>query len=135
MKRHRSSTGPELGTITGIAEATAERVRLTGDLLKELVNSLVDNDKVQRRFRYAVLDRLSKIEITVTMIHSAQIVQAQGTKPGYEERIEEEVNAADEFISQKKDEVGLKMAKYLYGAAEEPGAGMGKRRSQPDWEI
>lgn len=123
-----------MGLVMDIAKTTAERVRLTGDLLKELTSGLVENDKVQRRFRYAVLRCLTKIELTVKMIHGSQIVQAQGTKPGYEERIAEDVKATDEFISQKTEEMSLKMVKYIYGG-DESGARTGKQRTQPDWEI
>ena len=123
-----------MGLVMDIAKTTAERVRLTGGLLKELTSALVENDKVQRRFRYAVLRCLTKIELTVKMIHGAQIVQAQGTKPGYEERIAEDVKATDEFISQKTEEMGLKMVNFIYGG-NESGARTGKQKAQPDWEI
>ena len=134
MKIHRPKTSVELGIVMEIVKTTAERVRLTGDLLKELSNAWLENEKVQRRFRVAVLQRLTKIELTATMIQSAQIVQGQGTKPGYEERIAEEVKAVDEFISQKTDEMGRKMANYLYRGAESD-ARAGKQKAKSDWEI
>ena len=75
MKRRHSSIEP--GTITGIAEATAERVRLGGEILKELPFALARNEKVQHRFRLSVLSMLAKIQATVTAIHGLQLVLAR----------------------------------------------------------
>ena len=58
-----------------MAEATAERVRLGGDILIALAHAVAANEKTQRRFRTAVLIRLSKIETMLTEVQGAQLVQ------------------------------------------------------------
>jgi hypothetical protein len=58
MRRNRADTG----TITDIAEATAERVRLGGEVLNALAHTVAANEEAQRRFRTAVLIRLSRID-------------------------------------------------------------------------
>ena len=118
MRNRRSKNTGSPETITGIAEATAERVRLGGELLQVLAKAVADNEKAQRRFRTAVLIRLSKIETMVQMIHGGQIAELHRSKPGSEEKIDEHTKAAEEFISKHSDELGLKMVKYIYGGAE-----------------
>jgi hypothetical protein len=86
------------------------------------------NERVQRRFRNAVLIRLSKIETTVAMIHGAQLVEAVGSIPGAETKINEDAKAAQEFINQRSNELGLAMVKYIYGEQSEAPPANEKRR-------
>ena len=57
MKRHRSNAGQESGTITGIEEVTAERVRLGGDVLNVMAFAVAGNEETQQKFRTALLWR------------------------------------------------------------------------------
>jgi len=131
MKRSRSDSG----TITGITEATAERVKLGGELLQALAHEVAENEKAQRRFRCVVLNTLSKIQTAVNMIHGAQIVEAHGFKPGHEERVREHAKATEEYISQNGHNLGLKMVKYIYNEHQAPPARHDRRRKWSDWVI
>jgi len=134
MKRHRKSTGSSADPIADmaatVAKGMAERTCMMHELLPKLALAVAANEAAQRKFRTAVLIRLSKIETIVTMIHGAQIVEAQGWRPGYEEKINKHAEEAEEFISQKSNELGLAMVNYIYGESEAPGARRGARRKQ-----
>jgi len=59
MRNHRLKTRRLSDPITGIPEATAERVRLGGEILKALAHAVAANEEAQRRFR-AVLIMLGR---------------------------------------------------------------------------
>ena len=101
MKRHRSNTGQESGTITGISEVTAERVRLGGDVLNALAFAVAANEETQQKFRTAVLVSLSRIEAFVSAIHGLQIVQGRWRDQIDTAKVEEEAEASGKFISKK----------------------------------
>lgn len=105
------------------------------DLLIALANAVAANEQTQRRFRTAVFIRLSRIETMLSMIHGAQIVECHGSKPGFEEKIKEHATAAETFIAQGSQKMGLKMVKYLYGESGEPVSRRDRRRKWTDWEI
>lgn len=91
MRRNRA----DAGTITGITEATAERVRLGGDILIALAHAVAANEETQRTFRTAVLAQLSRIQSWVEMIHGAQIVETHISEPGADEKIAHHVAATE----------------------------------------
>lgn len=73
----------------GIAEATAERVRLGGEILQALAHAVAANEKVQRRFRSAVLAKLSRIMTIAEMTYAAQIGALWHNEPRGEEKLME----------------------------------------------
>lgn len=122
-RRHKETNGlsdPVTKMATELAQVMGERSRLNKELLIALAEALSENEKRQRKFRNAVLIRLSRIEIMVQMIHGGQIAEAHLSEPCSKEKMTEHAKAADEFISQKSNELGLKMVKYIYGESEEP---------------
>ncbi|HEV2392214.1 MAG TPA: hypothetical protein VG146_07600 [Verrucomicrobiae bacterium] len=131
MKERHSTK--ERGTITGIAETTAERVRSICEDLK--AQAVAKNEQTQRKFRYAVLVRLSRIETIVHMIHGAQIVEAQGLRPGYEERAREAVGNAERYVSQHTHDLYMNMVSFIYGKEAEPVASRDRRQKWSGWEI
>ena len=122
MKKHFYETQRESDPISekaaAVAEVMAERSYMTKEFLKALAHAVAANEEAQRRFRTAVVIRLSRIETTVKMIHGAQIVESQRWEPRFEEKIRERAEASEEYISQKSDELGLAMVKYIYGEPE-----------------
>jgi hypothetical protein len=70
---------------------------------------------VQRKFRYAVVSRLARIEATVGAIHGLQIVLSlrQGD-PAFRDKVEEDAKAAEEFIARNEKEHGLRMIRYIH---------------------
>lgn len=130
MRRNARSikTSPEVVRhIEGLTEANFK-------MLTRLTEWLVENDKVNRKFRNAVLIRLSRIEATVQAIHGLQIVM-QRWSPGFEEKVQKQAEAAEEFIARSSDELGLKMAKYIYGKEPASEPRRDRRRSWWGWEI
>jgi hypothetical protein len=114
----RRSSDPITNMAATVAEVTAERIRMNKELLQELAFAVAANERAQRRFRTAVLIRLSRIETIAQMVHGAQIVETHHSKPGFEEKVSEHAKDAEEFISQHSDELGLKMVKYVYDEPE-----------------
>ncbi len=118
-----------------MAEATAERVRLGGDILIALAHAVAANEKTQRRFRYTVINKLSRIEALLGLVHVSQLARDQRPEPYYEEKLREDAKAAEEYVSQKSCEAGLAMVKYMYAESEEPRAPRAGRRKWSGWEI
>lgn len=137
MKRNRLKVGRSSGTITGITEATAERVRLGGEILKAMAHAIAANEDAQRRFRGAVLAMLSKIHITLTEVQGAQLADFWAPGRVTDEKRAEYLREVEDRISTKSSEVGLKMIKYIYGFEEQPSpaARRGRRQDWSDWEI
>jgi hypothetical protein len=137
MKRHRLEADRSPGTITGIAEATAERVRLGGEVLNAMAHAIAASEEVQRKFRGAVLALLSKIQVTLTEVQGAQLADLWAPGRMTDEKRAEYLRDVEERISTKSNEVGIGMVKYIYGFGEHPSpaARRGKRRDWSDWEI
>jgi hypothetical protein len=131
MKRNRADTG----TITGIAEATAERVRLSGQILQAMAHVLAANEQTQRKFRCAVINKLARIEALLGLVHVSQLARDQQPVNYYEEKLLEDSQAAEEYISRTSYEAGLTMVKYIYGEGEEVGTKTKKRRKWVDCPL
>jgi hypothetical protein len=120
--------------VGGLSEA--ERTRLNGELLIALANAVAANEKTQKRFRNAVLIRLSRIEVIVTKIHGAQIAKSLESVRRRErsEKMAEWANAAEESISRASEKLGEGMVRYIYGQGE-PVVRRDGRRKWSGWEI
>jgi len=114
-----------------VAEVMAERTWMNKELLQQLALAVAANERAQRRFRNAVLIRLSRIETIVQMIHGVQIVETHQSRPSFEDKVNEYAKDADAYISRHSEELGLKMVKYVYDEPEAPVArGKARRKSQ-----
>jgi hypothetical protein len=136
MKRHRKSTGLSEDPITDmaatVAKGMAERTRMIHELLPQLALAVAANERAQRRFRTAVLIRLSRIDTMLQMIHGAQIVEAHRSEPCFDDKINQHTKDAEDYISQHSKELGLKMVKYVYDEPEAPGVrGKARRKRSP----
>jgi hypothetical protein len=118
-----------------MAEATAERVRLGGDLLIALSNAVARNEKAERRFRYAVTNKLCRIEALLQQVHVSHLVQDQHIKDYIGEKLEADAKASEEFVSQTAYDAGLTMVKYIYELEEAGDAPLRERRKWSNWEI
>ena len=127
MRRNRADTG----TITGIAEATAERVRLGGEILKAMAHAVATNERTQRRFRYAVIDKLARLEALLGLVHVSQLARDQRVEYSAD-KLMEDSRAAEEYVSRQSYEAGLTAVKYIYGFGEEAGAKPRKGRKWAD---
>lgn len=126
MRRNRAADG----TITGITEVTAERVRLTGELLQALTYAIAREAKTQRKFRDAVLIRLSRIEAIANLTHAAVIGTFHYNDPRYEEKLMEDARHAEQFVSEKSQAMALAMMNYVHGGAAQPAS---KSKRRPKW--
>src|SRR4051812_32373464 len=96
-------------TVTGIAEATAERVMLSGELLKSMAQSMATNAEIQRRFMYTVIHKLTRLEAVLAQVHVSHLVQDQRVDyyGYYGHKLTKDALAAEEWISQKSNESGI----------------------------
>ena len=131
MKRRNLKTAAESHMLTGIAEVTAEHVRLGGEVLNSLVHAVAANEKVQQRFRETVLMRLSRIETLLVHVQGAQLSDSLGP-PVTDEKRESFLREVGERIAKGSEELGLRMVKYVYGAAEALGPASRGRRKASD---
>jgi hypothetical protein len=129
MSKHRSTQLSE--PITGIAEATAERMRLGLEILQALAHAVATIEETQQRFRTAVFIRLSRIETMVQMIQAGQIVGAHLSEPGSDKKIRNHAENAQEYVSRHSHELGLKMVKYVCGGLEALDPQPKARRKRP----
>ena len=116
----------------------AERSRMNRDLLIALANAVAANEKAQRRFRNAVLVRLSKIDTMLTEVQGAQLVQFWPPGKVSDEQRAKYLQEVEQRMSKASNKMGLKMVNYIYGESEqpeEPGARRGRSRRWSDWEI
>src|SRR5436190_4863353 len=111
MRRNRADTG----TITGIAEATAERVRLGGELLQSLAIAVATSEKAQQRFRAMVLSRLARIEAMLADVQGCQLVEYWRPGKVTEEQRAIYLREVEERVSKSSHEMGIKMVRYVYG--------------------
>jgi hypothetical protein len=86
---------------------------LVPELLVAFANAMAANEKVQRKFRNAMLIRLSGIDAMLTEVQGAQL--AEYWSPG---RVTDDQRAkiaqeVEERVSRASDQLGLKMVRYI----------------------
>jgi hypothetical protein len=131
MRRNRKSitTSPEI--VTNIAELS----KMNFNLLIKLVHWMDANEKAQRKFRYAVIGSLSKIEATASLLLVDQMAQTQRLKLYDSDKLEEDAKAAEDFISKQLLEKGVAVVKYIYTETTPETAVYDRRRKWTGWEI
>ena len=124
MRRNCKSitTSPEI--ITNIAGLS----KMNFDLLTKLVPWLDANEKTRRKFRNAMLIRLSKIETMLTEVQGCQLVQSWPPGRVSDEQRDKYVQEVEERVSRTSEQLGLKMVKYIYGQTEMPEIRHDRRR-------
>ena len=132
MSKNRSKGRRSSYPITGIAEVTAEHVRLGGEVLNALAQAVAANEKVQQRFRVTVLMRLSRIETLLTHVQGAQLADFWGPPMVTDEKRESYLREVEERIAKASEELGLKMVKYVHGGVEALGLPSREGRKRSD---
>jgi hypothetical protein len=112
-----------------------ERSHWNKQLLIALANAVAANEETQRRFRTAVLIRLSSIEAMLTEVQGAQLADFWAPGRITDEQLDKNVREVQERVSKASNELGLKMVKYIYGGTEALVERPSKGRSWSDWEI
>jgi len=131
MRRNRKSitTSPEI--VTNVAELSKMNI----NLLTKLVHWMDANEKAQRKFRYAVIGSLSRIEATTSLLLIGQMAQTQGPQWYDKDKLDESAKAADEFILKQSLEKGVAVVKYIYTETPPEPASRDRRRKWTGWEI
>jgi len=132
MRRNSKSvtTSPEI--ITNIAELT----KLNINMLTKLVHGLDANEKSQRKFRYAVINSVSKIESIASLLLVGQLARTQRPQWYDGEKLEKDAKAAEEFISKQALETGVAVLKCIYSeTTPETASHHDRRRKWTGWEI
>ena len=93
------------------------------------------NEKSQRKFRYAVINSLSRIESIASLLLVGQLARTQGTQWYDGEKLEKDAKASEEFISKQSLEKGVAVVKYIYTETTPETASHDRRRKWTGWEI
>jgi hypothetical protein len=134
MRRNAKSitTSPEIVEhIDGLTEANFK-------LLTMLVPWLDAKEKEQRKFRNAVLIRLSSIETKLTEVQGCQLARLSKTWPLNtlnNEQLTEYFQGVEERVSIASNQLGERMVRYIYGATDEAVVPPDRRKKWLDWEI
>jgi len=113
----------------------AEQTRMVFDLLPKLAVTVAANEEAQRKFRTAVLIRLSKIETMLTEVQGCQLAQCWPPGRVSDEQRDKYVQEVEERVSRTSEQLGLKMVRYIYGETEMPESRHDRRRKWWGWEI
>jgi hypothetical protein len=134
MRRNCKSitTSPEIVKhIDGLTEANFK-------LLTMLIPWLDANKKTERKFRSAVIHKLSRIESAISLVLVGQEAQSQWwlKQHGYDaEKLEESAKWAEEVISKQSEPAGLRTIRYIYSEDPVPEPRHDRRRRWWGWEI
>jgi hypothetical protein len=105
------------------------------NLLTKPVHWMDANEKAQRKFRYAAIGSLSKIEATASLLLVGQMVQTQRLQWYESGKLDEDAKAAEEFISKQSLKKGVAVVKYIYKETTPETASHDRRRKWTGWEI
>jgi hypothetical protein len=104
-----------------------------------LIDWLAVNEKQQRKYRFAMIHKLARMEAAISLQRVEQLAQTQSKPPFYfEDKLMEDAKADEEFISNQSEQVGVTMLRYIYGedrAPEPPEPRRDRRRKWHGWEI
>lgn len=132
MRRDAKSitTSPDIVKhIEGLAEATFK-------LLTRLIQWSAENEKRQRRYRYAVIHRLTQMEAAISLILVEQQAHVQRRHSYFnDDKLREQAKAAEEFISKQSHQQGMNIITYIYGEDPAPEPRHDRRRGWWGWEI
>ena len=130
--RRSITTSPEIVRhIDGLTEANFK-------LLTMLIPWLDANKKTERKFRSAVIHKLTRIEAAISLLLVGQEAQSQGVLKhyGYDaDKLDEAAKWAEEIISRQSESAGLKMMRYIYSEDPVPEPRHDRRRRWWGWEI
>lgn len=104
-------------------------------LLVQLAVAVAANGTTERKFRNAVLIKLSEIQTTVTHVHGAQLAEMCRKDRATEAQQETFFREVQERVSAASEQAGLKMIRYIYGETEAEVERHDKRRKWWGWEI
>jgi len=125
-------------TTTNSPDATTNMAALTKanfNLLTKLIPWLDANERIQRKFRFAVIHKLTRIEAAVSMLLVGQQVQMQRRHEYYADKLEEDARSAEEFISRQSEVAGLRIIQYIHTESQPPDVRHDRRRKWWGWEI
>jgi hypothetical protein len=124
MKKHQLEDGtasdPIAKKAVELAGAVAERSQMNKELLTALAMTVGTNEKTQRKFRTAVLIRLSRIETMLTEVQGAQLVQFWPPDRVQKDQQTRLVQEVQDRVDRSSRELVLKMVNYIYGEGVEP---------------
>ena len=131
MRRNSKSIEASAEVVANIAELS----KMNLNLLIKLVHWMDANEKAQRKFRYASIGRLSKIEATASLLLVGQMVQMQRSVWYDRGKLDEDAKAAEEFISKQSLEKGVAVVKYIYKETTPETTSHDRWRNWTGWEI
>ena len=115
------------------AGATVEWPRSDSELLRALAASVDRNERVQEKFRNAVVKKLARLEARARVLQADQFVDP--LKCCSVGRAAEQIEACEMLISEMSEEIEGKMFKEISVERGAANARRGRPRNWSDWEI
>jgi len=132
MRRNAKSitTSPEIVKhIDGLTEANFK-------LLTELIEWLAGHEKQHTKYRMAMMNRLTRMEATISFLLVGQLGLQQGKAEWFRaDKLEADSKWAEDYISQQSAKLGMEMIRYIYGKDQAPETKLDRRRRWWGWEI
>lgn len=132
MRRNAKAikTPPEIVKhIDGLTEANFK-------LLTRLIGWSAENETRQRKYQFAMVHRLARIEAMISLLLVGQQAEQQCKPPFYShDKLHEDAGKAEDFIANQSEQIGLKMIRYIYGEERAPETHHDRRRKWWGWEI
>lgn len=114
----------------------AEQTKMTLDFQTQLVHWLADNEKLQRRFRYAMINKISRLESMVSLVLVGQMARNQEQLSSFKkEKLEEDGKLTEEFIENRALSIGKSIVQFMFKEEPKPKARRDRRRKWHGWEI
>ncbi|TAK99857.1 MAG: hypothetical protein EPO07_10500 [Verrucomicrobia bacterium] len=131
MRRNARSitTSPEIVKhIDGLTEANFK-------LLTRLIPWLDAHEKIQQKFRYAMIYKLTRLDAAISMLLVGQQIRMQKRQEYFAEKLDEDAKAAEEFISEQSEAKALKLIRFIHSESPAPEVRRDRRRKWTGWEI
>jgi hypothetical protein len=131
MKRSITTSPEIVWHIDGLTEANF-------NLLTMLIPWLDARWKEERKFRNAVIGKLTRIESALSLVLMGNEAQTQMMLKNHSfdgEKLEADAKAAEEFISNQSEAAGMKIIRYIYSQDPVPEPRHDRRRRWWGWEI
>ena len=122
VKRTRRRTPWSTKLIKKVAEdlrLLSEHNVLQGQLLSSLAVSVARNTRSEQRFRYAVLMGLARIETTLELVLSGQMMQFEAQQIDFwrPEKLAKDMEAAEKHVAARSEKIARVMMQHVYDSS------------------
>jgi hypothetical protein len=130
-RKYQSTSSPADASLN-----TAALTKANFELLTKLIPKLAASERLQEKFRFAVIHQLTRLEAAVSLLLVGQEAAKLSNPPFVQaEKLREAARETEEFIAQQSQKTGLKVIHFLYDEDAAPERRRDRRRRWWGWEI